>query len=68
MINRDDIEGMAPGFLEWLDEIEVYSSRYERLCASFTELDAHGWKDLMMWLYAAYLVGCQEKEEGVRHD
>lgn len=61
MINEYDIESMAPGFLEWLYEIEVYSSRYERLCASFAELDAHAWKDLMMWLYAAYLVGCQAK-------
>lgn len=61
MINRDDIEGLAPGFIEWLDEIEVYSSRYERLCSTFAELDKHAWRDLMMWLYAAYLVGTEKK-------
>ena len=57
MINLDDIEGLAPGFKDWLEEVEVYSSRYERLCNTFTDLSAHEWQDLMTWLHAAYKKG-----------
>jgi len=57
MINLDDIEDLAPGFKDWLEEVEVYSSRYERMCYTFTDLSAHEWKDLMDWVHAAYTVG-----------
>ena len=63
MINEHDIEGMAPGFKEWLEEVEVYSTRYERLCAAFAELDAHTWRDLMLWLHTAYMMGVKDRVE-----
>jgi hypothetical protein len=62
MISQDDIDAFTvddeqPDVFDWLNEIEVYSTRYERLCANFAELDAHAWRDLMAWLDAAYTVG-----------
>jgi hypothetical protein len=61
MINRSDLEVLAPGFLEWLDEPEVYSSRYERLCETFAEFDAHAHTELVKWLLAAYMKGWNER-------
>lgn len=57
MINADDLGALAPGYLEWLEEVEVFSTRYERLCATFAHLDRHDWKALESWLKAAYFVG-----------
>ena len=57
MINLSDIEELAPGFKDWLEEVEVYNSRYERLCCTFLDLSPHEWKDVMTWLSAAYAVG-----------
>jgi hypothetical protein len=57
MINLSDIEELAPGFKGWLEEVEVYNSRYERLCYTLPELSQHEWKDVMTWLSAAYAVG-----------
>lgn len=57
MINESDLGGLAPGFLEWLHGGEVYSTRHERLCGAFPELDAQDWDCLIKWLYAAYEVG-----------
>lgn len=57
MINEHDIEDLAPGFKEWLEETEVWGSRYERLCGTFAEFDAHAHRELMIWLHAAYLRG-----------
>ena len=57
MINLDDIEDLAPGFKDWLEEVEVYSSRYERMCNTFIDLSVQEWQDLMTWLHAAYKKG-----------
>ena len=61
MLNKDDLEALSPGFLAWLEETEAYSSRFERLCYSFSELDPYQWQILMQWLHAAYEVGKQYK-------
>lgn len=52
-------------FDEWLGEIEVYSSRHERLYADFENLSNEDIKTLMKWLEAAYNVGY---EEGGNHE
>ena len=62
MISKDDIDAFTvddeqPDVHDWLNEREGYGSRFERLCNTFAELDAHAWKDLMTWLDAAYTVG-----------
>jgi hypothetical protein len=57
MINEHDIKDLAPGFKDWLEEIESFSSRYERLCETFAEFYAHAHRELMIWLHAAYLRG-----------
>lgn len=52
-------------FDEWLSEVEVYSSRHERLYADFENLSNEDIKTLMKWLEAAYNVGY---EEGGNHE
>ena len=49
-------------FQEWLDEIEVYSDREERLVSEFPSLCSVSYdkKRLMDWLRAAYDVGYEE--------
>jgi hypothetical protein len=42
-------------FEEWLDEIECYGTRYERLTSELPVSDA-----LIQWLRAAYDVGYEE--------
>lgn len=49
MINLSDIEELAPGFKDWLEEVEVYNSRYERLCYTLPDLSQPEWKDVMTW-------------------
>lgn len=55
MINETDIKALAPGFYEWLDEIESYSTRSERLYEDFPEVK--DLKKLRLWLKAAYMMG-----------
>lgn len=62
VISAEDIEALSPGFLAWLEETEAFSSRFERLSYTFSELDAYQWQTLMQWLHAAYIVGKQYKE------
>ena len=65
MISKDDIDAFTEetledentGVYEWLTEMEVCNTRYERLCITFAELDAHAWKDLVTWLDATYTAG-----------
>lgn len=45
-------------FDEWLDEIEVFSSRYERLAGDLPVSDT-----LINWLRAAYEVGYEEGQK-----
>jgi len=55
MINETDIKDLEPGFYEWLDELEAFSTRSERLYDDFFEV-----KDLnklRSWLEAAYMTG-----------
>ena len=47
--------GVIVTFEEWLDEIEIFSSRYERLAADLPVSDA-----LINWLRAAYDVGYEQ--------
>lgn len=42
-------------FDEWLDEIEIFASRLERLYGDFPEVDDK--EKLLKWLEAAYKVG-----------
>ena len=47
---------------EWLDD------RLYRLQVTFAHMDSHDWKELMVWLEAAYRVGYLEgrkENEGV---
>ena len=56
-------------FNEWLQEIEVFSTREERLQCTFSHMDKLDWNELMEWLEAAYRVGYQEgrkENQGVR--
>jgi hypothetical protein len=57
VINETDLEALSPGYLEWLNEIENYSTRCERLYEEFTEVK--DLKKLRVWLEAAYKVGYQ---------
>lgn len=45
-------------FEEWLDEIEVFSTRRERLLESFENNPSYS--TIEAWLYAAYMVGHDE--------
>lgn len=45
-------------FDEWLDEIEVFASRLERLYGDFPEVEDK--EKLLKWLKAAYSVGYDE--------
>jgi hypothetical protein len=49
-------------FDEWLDEIEVFSARWERLYSDFPTLDENERKRLLIWLRAAYEVGIEAEE------
>jgi hypothetical protein len=57
MINEDDLEALAPGYLEWLEEVEVFHTRHERLFADFAHLNKHDWMTIESWLKAAYFTG-----------
>ena len=46
-------------FDEWLDEIEVFSSRYERLISDLPDMDYEQRSNLLVWLRAAYEVGVE---------
>lgn len=63
MISRGDLEGLAPDFLEWLDEVEVFSSLWERLFWDF-DLDKGKYKLMVEWLYAAYRLGYDKGKSG----
>ena len=55
-------------FNDWLQEIEAWSARIERLHSSFAHMDSHDWKELMEWLEVAYRIGYLEgrkENEGV---
>ena len=55
-------------FKDWLQEVEVFSTREQRLHSTFAHMDGHDWNALMEWLEAAYRVGYQEgrkENEGV---
>jgi len=56
MLSREDLEGLSPEFIAWLEETEVYSTRFERLAETFP-LSGVYTKMLIDWLYAAYLLG-----------
>jgi hypothetical protein len=47
-------------FNDWLQEVEGYITRFERLQATFDHMDYHDWYALTEWLEAAYRVGYQE--------
>ena len=51
-------------FQEWLDEIEVYGARWERLRCDIPDVDS---VILMQWLRAAYDVGYEEGRKDDRH-
>lgn len=55
MINETDIEALDPDFSGWLNEIEVFSTRSERLYEDFLEVKRLS--KLRMWLHAAYRAG-----------
>jgi len=55
MINETDIRGLMPGFYEWLNEVENFSFRNERLYEDFPEVKDLG--KLRVWLEAAYMTG-----------
>ena len=58
MITKDDIEAMAPeGLYDWLDEVEVCSTRRERLFSDFERLGFNDFKLLLLWLESAYKQG-----------
>jgi hypothetical protein len=61
MLNEHDLEGLAPGFYEWLEGTENFSTRYERFCETFAHLDAHDHRALLLWLQAAYNMGYLHK-------
>ena len=44
-------------FNRWLEGVETYSTRLERLHATFAHYDKNDWNALMRWLDAAYEVG-----------
>lgn len=44
-------------FSEWLEEIENYSSREERLFHDFAGLSPWAYDTLMAWLESSYQVG-----------
>jgi hypothetical protein len=48
-------------FDEWLDEIEVFASRLERLYGDFPEVEDR--EKLLKWLEAAYNVGYDRAKE-----
>lgn len=50
-------------FDEWLDEIEVFSSRYERLIGDLPEMTFEERTRLLAWLKAAYDVGKEYGKE-----
>lgn len=49
-------------FEEWLDEIEVFSARWERLHSDFPNLDINEREILIKWLRAAYDVGYDDSK------
>jgi hypothetical protein len=55
MINETDIEAMNPGFYAWLDEVEGFATRSERLYDDFSEVK--DLKRLREWLESAFNVG-----------
>lgn len=46
-------------FKEWLEEIEVYSTREHRLSTEFDKLEEKQYKSLLVWLKAAYDAGLE---------
>jgi len=52
-------------FEDWLNEIEVFSSRYERAVG---DVYHGGGKDLKEWLEAAYEVGFKTGKEDKEYD
>lgn len=52
--------GKVMTFDGWLDEIEVFSSRYERLISDFCNMDYDEKERLLLWMKAAYDVGFEE--------
>jgi hypothetical protein len=52
----------AMTFDEWLDEIEVFSSRYERLISDLPDMTFEERNRLLVWLNAAYDVGVEYGE------
>ena len=47
-------------FNEWLEEVECFIVREERLQCTFAHLNKHDWEEHMEWQEAAYRVGYQE--------
>jgi hypothetical protein len=54
-------------FNEWLQEVEVYGTRGERLQATFAHYDKYEWNALVEWAKAAYDAGYHsgKQDEGV---
>jgi len=50
-------------FNEWLDEMEGFGMRKERLYATFAHYDKHDWVVLVNWLKYAYEAGYQEGKQ-----
>jgi hypothetical protein len=65
MINETDIKAMNPGFYAWLDEVEGFATRSERLYDDFPEVK--NLKRLREWLQAAFNVGYTAGKVGYKH-
>jgi len=55
MITEDDIEAINPEFYNWLNELENFSTRAERLYEDFPEVK--NLKLLRGWMEAAFTIG-----------
>jgi hypothetical protein len=64
MITKEDIEAINPEFYDWLNEMENFSSRAERLYEDFPEVK--NLKLLRKWLQAAFNVGHRLGSQGIK--
>lgn len=64
MINETDLKDLEPGFYEWLNEVENFSTRAERLYEDFPEVK--NLKRLREWMEAAFTVGYRLGSQGIK--
>jgi hypothetical protein len=64
MITEDDIEAINPEFYDWLNELENFSTRAERLYEDFPEVK--NLKLLRGWMEAAFTIGYRLGSQGVK--